>query len=98
MARVFVEGDPEAFDQIAAALHSAGLSSLDVELVARPPQITRLPAAPGNWATFADLAVDLTYTEWREEVLSLVDAEEPAALRSALSLCETVVTDLRRVG
>jgi hypothetical protein len=98
MAKVFVEGDPEAFDLIAAALHSAGLSSHDVELVARPREITRFPAAPGNWAALADLAPDLTYTEWREEVLSLVDAEEPAALRSALSLCETVVTDLRRVG
>ena len=98
MAKVFVEGDPEALDKIAAALQSAGLSSADVELVARPREITRFPAAPRNWAAFADLAADLTYTEWREEVLSLVDAEEPAALRSALSLCETVVTDLRRAG
>jgi hypothetical protein len=98
MAKVFVEGDPEAFDLISAALRSAGLSTADVELVARPREVTQFPAAPGNWAAFADLGADLTYTEWREEVLSLVDTEEPATLRSALSLCESVVTDLRRAG
>ena len=98
MAKVFVEGDPDAFDLIAAALHSAGLSSIDVELVARPREITQLPAAPGNWAAFADLAADLPYADWRDEVLSLVGGEEPATLRSALTLCESVVTDLRRAG
>ncbi|HEV7862396.1 MAG TPA: hypothetical protein VGR20_06835 [Acidimicrobiia bacterium] len=98
MAKVFVEGDPEAFGMIAAALDSAGLSSVDVELVARPRSVTHFPASPGNWAAFADLAPELSYTEWREEVLSLVGAEEPATLRSALSLCESVVTGLRRAG
>jgi hypothetical protein len=98
MAKVLVEGDLEAYEMIAAALRSAGLSSTDIELVARPRQITPFPAVPGNWAAFADLAPDLTYAEWREELLSLVDAEEPATLRSALSLCEPVVTDLRRAG
>jgi hypothetical protein len=98
MAKVFVEADPEAFDLIAGALRSAGLSTVDIERVIRPREVTQFPAAPGNWAAFADLAPELTYTEWREEVLSLVDAEEPATLRSALSLCETIVTDLRRAG
>jgi hypothetical protein len=98
MAKVFVEGDLESFDLIAAALRSAGLSTVDLELIPRPREVTQLPATPGNWAAFADLAADLSYADWRDEVLSLVDAEEPAALRSALSLCETVVTDLRRAG
>src|SRR5258708_558159 len=98
MAKVFVEGDHEAIDQISAALASAGLSTVDLELMPRPRQVTQWPATPGNWAAFADLAADLSYADWRDEVLSLVDAEEPATPRSALSLCETVVTDLRRVG
>jgi hypothetical protein len=98
MATVFVEGDLEAYDLVVAALRSAGVSSVDVELTPRPPEVTRFPAVPGNWAAFADLAADLPYTEWREQVLSLVDAEEPAMLRSALILCEPVVTDLRRAG
>ena len=97
MAKMFVEGDHEAFDLIAAALASAGLSTVDLELVPRR-EVTRWPATPGNWAAFADLGADLSYADWRDEVFSLVDAEEPAALRSALSLCETVVTDLRRAG
>ncbi|MDQ1504244.1 MAG: hypothetical protein QOD57_1971, partial [Actinomycetota bacterium] len=40
----------------------------------------------------------LPYADWRDEVLSLVGGEDPAALRSALSLCESVVTNLRRAG
>jgi hypothetical protein len=98
MARVIVEGDHEAFDLISAALHSAGLSTVDVELVSRPGGVTQLRAAPGSWAAYADMGADLTYADWRDEVLCLADSEEPAALQSALSLCETVVTDLRRAG
>jgi hypothetical protein len=98
MAKVFVEGDHEAFDLIAAALRSAGLSTVDVELMPRPREVAPFPAAPGNWAALADLASDLSYADWRDEVLSLVDTEEPGTLRSARSLCETVVTDLRRAG
>ena len=92
MAKVFVEGDHEALDRIAAALRSAGLSTDDIQFVARSREVTELPANPGNWAAFADLAPDLSYADWRDEVLSLVDLQEPAALRSALSLCETVTT------
>ena len=92
MAKVFVEGDHEALDQIAAALRSAGLSTADVQFVVRPREVTDLPATPGNWAAFADLAPELSYADWRDEVLSLVHAEEPAALRAALSLCGTVTT------
>jgi len=98
MAKVFVEGDHEAFDRITTALRAAGLSAVDVEVVARSRDVSRLPATPMYWAAFADLGADLSYADWREEVLSLVDAEEPDALRSALALCETVVTDLRRAG
>ena len=98
MAKVFVDGDPETLDRIVAALRAAGLSAVDVELAARPPEVAPFPAVPGNWAAFASLVPDLSYAEWREELLSLVDAEEPAALRSALTLCESVVTDLRRAG
>lgn len=98
MAKVFVDGDLEVLDRIAAALRAAGLSSVGIELMERPREVTRFPAAPGNWAAFADLATDLTYAEWREEVLSLVDAEEPATLRSAMALCEPIATDLRRAG
>lgn len=92
MAKVFVEGDHEALDQIAAALRSAGLSTVDIQFVARSRGVTELPATPGNWAAFADLAPELCYADWRDEVLSLVDAEEPATLRNALSLCESVAT------
>ncbi len=97
MAKVYVEGDHEALDQIAAVLRSAGLSTIDIEFVGRSREVAELPATPGNWAAFADLAPDLSYSDWREEVLSLVDVEEPVALRAARTLCETV-TDLRRAG
>jgi hypothetical protein len=90
MAKVFVEGDHEALDRIAAALQSAGLSTVDIQFVARTREVTELPATPGNWAAFADLAPELTYADWRDEVLSLVDAETPAMLRNALSLCQSV--------
>ena len=98
MTKVFVEGDLDALDQIQIALRSAGLGSVDVELVARSRAVTPFPTAPGNWAAFADMAADLPYAEWRDEVLSLVDGEDPAALRTALSLCGSVVTNLRRAG
>ena len=98
MAKVFVEGDLDALEEIRAALRSAGLESLDIELMARPPEVAVLPATQGNWAAFADMAADLPYADWRDEVLSLVDGQDPAALRTALSLCESVVTNLRRAG
>jgi hypothetical protein len=98
MAKVFVEGDHEAFDRITTALRSAGLSTVEIEFVARSRDVSRLSAPPTNWAAFADLGADLSYADWRDEVLSLVDAEEPDTLRSPLALCETVVTDLRRAG
>jgi hypothetical protein len=102
MAKVFVEGDLDALDQIQTALRAAGLESVDIELVARPRPVSRFPAAPGNWAAFADMAADLPYAEWRDEVMGLVDGEDPATLRTALSLCESVgesmVTNLRRAG
>jgi hypothetical protein len=96
MAKVYVEGDHEALDQIAAVLRSAGLSTVDIEFVARSREVTELPVTPANWAAFADLAPDLSYADWRDEVFSLVDASEPDTLRAARSLCETV--DLRRAG
>jgi hypothetical protein len=92
MAKVSVEGDHEALDKIAAALRSAGLPTADIQFVVRARQVTELSATAGHWAAFADLGPDLCYADWREEVLSLVDAEQPAALRAALSLCETVTT------
>jgi hypothetical protein len=98
MAKVFVEGDLDALDQIQTALRSAGLESVDVEFVARSRAVTQFPTTPSNWAAFADMAADLPYAEWRDEVLSLVDSEDPAALRTALSLCGSVVTNLRRAG
>jgi hypothetical protein len=99
MAKVYVEGDHEALDEITAVLRSAGRSTIDIdiEFVVGSREVTELPATPGNWATFADLAPDLSYSDWREEVLSLVDVEEPVALRAAPTLCETV-TDLRLAG
>jgi hypothetical protein len=98
MAKVFVEGDIDTLDQIQAALRSAGLASVDVELVDRPRAVAVMPPTPGNWAAFAELGTDLAYADWRDEVLSLVDGEDPATLRTALSLCEGVVTSLRRAG
>ena len=92
MAKVFVEGDHEALERIAAALRSAGLSSVEIQFAVRSREVAELPATPGNWAAFADLAPDLPYADWRDEVLSLVGAGEPAALRSALTLCESVTT------
>src|SRR2546430_685940 len=67
MAKVFVEGDHEALDRIAAALRSAGLSTDDIQFVVRSREVTELPANPGNWAAFADLAPDLSYADWRDE-------------------------------
>jgi len=97
MAKVFVEGDHEALDRIAAALRSAGLTTIDVQFAVRGRGVTPLPAPPGNlaqgnWAAFADLAPELSYADWRDEILSLIGAGEPAVLRSARSLCETVTT------
>jgi len=92
MAKVLVEGDREALDQIAAALRTAGLSTADIQFVVRAREVTELPTAPGSWAAFADLAPELSYADWRDEVLSLVAAEEPATLRAALALCESVTT------
>ena len=92
MAKVFVEGDHEALERIAAALCSAGLSTVDIQFAARAREVTDFPATPGNWAAFADLAPELCYADWRDEVLSLVGADVPAVLRAALSLCETVTT------
>jgi hypothetical protein len=91
MAKVFIEGDHEACELIGAALRSAGLSTVDVEFVVRTREVTPLPAAPGNWAALADLSPDLGYADWRDEVLSLVDAAEAGPVRP-------VVTDLRRAG
>jgi hypothetical protein len=98
MPKVFVDGDLVALDQIQTALRSAGLESVDVELVARSRPVTPLPSVPCNWAAFADMGADLPYADWRDEVLSLVDGDDPATLRTALSLCESVVTNLRRAG
>lgn len=98
MAKVFVEGDHEALDHIRAALRSAGLATVDVELVARPPELRRLPASPGNWAAFADLGADLSYTAWRDEVLSFVPPDQPGPLRSAPARTGTAPADLRRAG
>jgi hypothetical protein len=93
MAKVFVEGDREALERIAAALRSAGLSTVDVQCaVVRAREVTALPAMVGNWAAFADLAPELSYADWRDEVLSLIGGAEPAILRSALSLCNSVTT------
>ena len=98
MAKVFVDSDSETLDRITAALQAAGLSAVDVEPMARLREVAPFPPLPINWSALADLGADLPYAEWREEVLSLVDAEEPATLRTALSLCESVPTDLRRAG
>ena len=98
MARVFVEGDFETFDRITAALQAAGLAAVEVEPMARLREVGRFPAVAGNWAALADLGTELPYAEWREEVLSLADADEPATLRAALSLCDPVPTGLRRAG
>ena len=92
MAKVFVEGDHEALERIAAALRSAGMSTVDVQFAARSREVAELPATPSNWAAFADLAPDLSYADRRHEVLSLVGTHEPATLRSVLSLCESVTT------
>jgi len=98
MAKVFVEGDHEALDHIRTALRSAGLSGVDVELLARTPELRRLPAAPGHWAAYADLGADLTYADWRDEVLSFVPAEHPGPLRSAPARNSAASSDLRRAG
>jgi hypothetical protein len=98
MAKVFVEGDHETLERITAALRSAGLWAHDVELMARPPEVRRLPAAPGNWAAWADLGADLTYTDWRDEVLSLVTADPPGPPRPASTWSGTALVDLLRAG
>jgi hypothetical protein len=97
MAKVFVDGDSETLDRITAALQAAGLSVVEVEPMVRLRERAPFPAGP-DWSALADLGTDLPYAEWREEVLSLVDAEEPATLGTALSLCQPLPTDLRRAG
>lgn len=98
MPKVFVEGDYEALDRITAALRSAGLSTVDVELATRPPEVRRLPPVPGNWAAYADLGADLSYADWRDEVLSRVPAEQPGTPRPAPGRSEGMPADLRRAG
>lgn len=98
MAKVFVEGDHETLDHIRAALRSAGLSTVDVELLARTPELRRLPAAPGHWAAYADLGADLTYADWRHEVLSFFPPDQPAPFRSAPARNPAAPPDLRRAG
>jgi hypothetical protein len=98
MARVYVEGDHEALDRITAALRSAGLSGVDVELAARPPDVRRLPAAPGNWAAYADVGPELSYADWRDEILSLLPPDERGPFRPAPTLAEPAPAALRRAG
>ena len=91
MARVLVEGDAGAVEQIKAVLHSAGLTSVDVEWVPRAASVAVMPPAPVHWAAFADHAPGLTYVDWRDEVLSLVGGVEPTLVRPG-------VTPLRKAG
>jgi len=97
MARVFVDGDLEALDRVTAALRSAGLS-IDVEPIARPPEVRRLPSSPRSWAAYADLGADLSYADWRDEVLSLVASEQSAVLRTAPARAAAVPAEVRRAG
>lgn len=86
--RVFVEGDPTAAEVIAAALRSAGLATVEVEFVPRQRDVAPFPVAPGTWAALADVAPELTYADWRHEMLSLEVVEarstqgRPSAARS----------------
>jgi hypothetical protein len=50
---------------------------------------------PGSWAALADFAPDLSYADWRDEVLSLLDAGGPAPRRPPAAQSESVVTRLR---
>jgi hypothetical protein len=95
---VYVEGDHEVLDRITAALRSAGLSVDEVQLVARRPEVRRLPAATANWAAYADLGAELSYADWRDEVLSLVATEPPARVRPAPGWSEISPAALRPTG
>jgi hypothetical protein len=100
MPKVFVEGDSDTCELIAAAMRAAGLLSIDVEMLSRPGGVTPLPAPSGRWAALADLADDLSYADWRTEMLGLVDAVDRVAPRPVPAHHETVrpFIDLRRAG
>ena len=53
MAKVFVEGDLDALDQIQTALRSAGLDSVDVEFVSRSRSVTRTVSPPAANRTYS---------------------------------------------
>ena len=91
MAKVLIEGDPGALEQIQAVLQSAGLAAIDVEWVSRGATVAVMPSAPAHWAAFADHEPGLGYADWRDEVLSLVGSADPAPALGA-------VTQLRRAG
>jgi hypothetical protein len=97
MARVFVEGDHEALDRITAALRAAGLS-IDIELMARPPEVRRLPSSPRSWTTYADLGADLSYADWRDDVLSRLTPDQPATSRPAPARPGALPGELRPTG
>ncbi|HVW32169.1 MAG TPA: hypothetical protein VHL53_06485 [Acidimicrobiia bacterium] len=89
MAKVMIEGDPGALEQIQAVLRSAGLGPVEVEWISPAASVAVIPPAPAHWAALAGHAPGLAYADWRDEILSLVDAPPPA---------RGLVTALRRAG
>ena len=43
-----------------------------------------------DWMAFADVAPELDYADWRDEVLSMVGAPEPAA--PVCCICQRLLT------
>ena len=49
----------------------------------------------GSWAALADFATDLGHADWRDEVLSTLEAYGPGAFGPPVASAEPFVTALR---
>lgn len=95
MAKLLVEGDSTALEVITAALRSAGLAAIEVELAPRRWDVSPFPSVPGSWPLLAEVSPELAHADWRNEVLSLIDAADSGSMRPTSARPEPVVTTLR---
>lgn len=92
MAKLLVEGDLRALEVITAALRSAGLATIEVELVPRRWDVSPFP---GSWPLLADVGPELAHADWRNEVLSLIEASDSGSIGPTSARPEPIATDLR---
>lgn len=80
---------------VITALRSAGLATIEVELAPRRWDVSPLPSVPGSWPLLADVGPELAHADWRNEVLSLIDAAGSGSMRPTSARPEPLVTVLR---